>query len=80
MTEPLHENPLAFFQNFKTYHSAREILFNTLCAFREINTPADVNDAFFFSLSDDLAQIQALEQIFYMHIHKIFMDYNEDLL
>lgn len=34
----------------------------------------------FFSLSDDLAQIQALEQIFYMHIHKIFMDYNEDLL
>lgn len=48
MTEPLHENPLAFFQNFKTYHSAREILFNTLCAFREINTPADVNDAFFF--------------------------------
>lgn len=39
-----------------------KVCVNTLCAFREINTSADVNSAFF--LSDDLAQIQALEQIF----------------
>ena len=38
------------FKNFLTYHSTRESLFNTLCTFREINTSADVKDAFFFSL------------------------------
>lgn len=49
MAEALHENPLAFFQKILKLIIQQESLFNTLCAFREINTSADANDAFFFS-------------------------------
>lgn len=50
MAEALHENPLAFLQKILKLIIQQESLFNTLCAFREINTSADANDAFFFFL------------------------------